>query len=695
MERIKLTTMAEGPLDFWINWASQIGVLFSLGCQITLHLFANVRRRSGSIVLRVPLWLAYQLSDLTATYAAGQLLYSSSTPQDHQLIAYWAPFLLLHLGGPDNITAYTLEDNKLWTRHMLSLVVQVLGAGYVLYKHIAGNGLFLMLAAILIFLVGVAKYAERTCALWLANFSSLERSLKVLARERHQQHLYIEHHYWFNDQEDELVLQRAHSLFHICKRGIVDSVMEVDSDSPTTEVDSEERKIIGDLRGDIKFMWSVMEMELSLMYDILYTKASVTHSWVGYCIRVISPLAIITSLVLFQLSIKDGYSRLDVGITYTLLGGALVLETKSLVGALGSSWALAFLSATRWDWLRHSALCSGRWHRLRSPLISLRRSWPGKMIMTGTSRRWSGTMGQHNMLRFCAGQVDPMSRRLGNMFKMLGLGEWWDRRYYSCSILVPKKVMERAQAISERVSRYDINTMGLLRHMWGEAALGDEERYPKLFSKLKKWHGVDFHESIITWHIATDLILDAWEKRDKNRDSNDQWEMDRVEIIRALSNYMMFLLVNRPYMLPGLPQNWLYKQTCNNLDAICHRNKQLASSPGDSFFTVLKKFFRPHRHWDLKSSVLEKELAHLVLKFDDDGRSDAKIPRLMYAQMIAEIVIDANVDEVSLLLRLWTDFLAYAANRCSRESHARKLSSGGELTTIVWLILEHLRQSKE
>jgi hypothetical protein len=63
--------------------------------------------------------------------------------------------------------------------------------------------------------------------------------------------------------------------------------------------------------------------------------------------------------------------------------------------------------------------------------------------------------------------------------------------------------------------------------------------------------------------------------------------------------------------------------------------------------------------------------------------------------MITEIVIDANVDEVSLLLRLWTDFLEYAANRCSRESHARKLSSGGELTTIVWLILEHLRQSKE
>jgi hypothetical protein len=315
--------------------------------------------------------------------------------------------------------------------------VQVLGAGYVLYKHIAGNGLFLTLAAILIFVVGVAKYAEKACALWFANLSTLQSSLK------HHQHFHIEHQDWNDDLEDELVLQHAHSLFHICKRGMVDSNIPIEVDS-----ESEERKIIRRLRRDCDSMWRVMEIELSLMYDILYTKAGVTHSWVGYCIRVISPLAIAASLVLFQLSSKDGYNRLDVDITYTLFGGALVLETKSLLAALGSSWGLAFLSATQWEWLRHSAMCTGRWHQLRRTLVSLRRSWPGKMIMTGTSRRWSGTMGQHNMLRFRAGQVDPISRRLGNLFKMLGLSEWWDRRYLlelqPCSpfLLLPLNLQE-------------------------------------------------------------------------------------------------------------------------------------------------------------------------------------------------------------------------------------------------------------
>ncbi|KAM0866205.1 hypothetical protein ACQ4PT_042775 [Festuca glaucescens] len=111
-------------------------------------------------------------ADSAATYAIGQLFFSS-TPHDHHLVAFWALFLLLRLGGPDNITAYALEDSKLWKRHFLSLVVQVLGAGYVLYKHMVGSGILFMLATILMAVIGVAKYGERTWALWCANFSSL------------------------------------------------------------------------------------------------------------------------------------------------------------------------------------------------------------------------------------------------------------------------------------------------------------------------------------------------------------------------------------------------------------------------------------------------------------------------------------------------------------------------------------------
>ncbi|URD74288.1 hypothetical protein MUK42_35374 [Musa troglodytarum] len=56
--------------------------------------------------------------------------YRWSTLNEDRL-AFWSPFLLLHLGGPDTITAFALEDNELWMRHLMGLVFQVAVAFYV------------------------------------------------------------------------------------------------------------------------------------------------------------------------------------------------------------------------------------------------------------------------------------------------------------------------------------------------------------------------------------------------------------------------------------------------------------------------------------------------------------------------------------------------------------------------------------
>jgi hypothetical protein len=71
--------------------------------------------------------------------------------------------------------------------------------------------------------------------------------------------------------------------------------------------------------------------------------------------------------------------------------------------------------------------------------------------------------------------------------------------------------------------------------------------------------------------------------------------------------------------------------------------------------------------------------------------------RLTYSATVAEELLryekeHGTTKSLQLLLEVWTDMLVYAGNKCSRESHAKKLSSGGELTTIVWLMLEHFNQ---
>ncbi|XP_062225018.1 uncharacterized protein LOC133923775 [Phragmites australis] len=256
--------MAVNPLDLWNHWATQILVLLSLALQVVLLLLAGIRRGEASTVPKLLLWLAYQLADSTAIYTIGHLSISA-TADRHQLVAFWAPFLLLHLGGPDNITAYSLQDNELWLRHLLTLVVQVLGTAYVLYKHIAGNGSLVVLASILMFAVGVVKYGERTWALRRGNMDSIRGSLKKQPPSKHT-------HFHPQDQgldKEEFQLRRAHTLFHICKRAIVDSSVNIDSDDHDTS------EKLGRQRA--RYMWLLMEMELSLMYDILYTKAAVIH----------------------------------------------------------------------------------------------------------------------------------------------------------------------------------------------------------------------------------------------------------------------------------------------------------------------------------------------------------------------------------------------------------------------------------
>jgi hypothetical protein len=102
--------MAAGLLEplvvFWKSWGILVLVLLSFTLQVILLVTAEIRRRKDSGVLKVVVWLAYLLADTTAIYALGHMSVISPTGEEHQLMAFWAPFLLLHLGGQDNTVFY-------------------------------------------------------------------------------------------------------------------------------------------------------------------------------------------------------------------------------------------------------------------------------------------------------------------------------------------------------------------------------------------------------------------------------------------------------------------------------------------------------------------------------------------------------------------------------------------------------------
>ncbi|KAF6998393.1 hypothetical protein CFC21_014515 [Triticum aestivum] len=526
------------------------------------------------------------------------------------------------------------------------------------------------------FTVGAVKYGERTWALKCSNLDSIRSSLK---KERPTRHNHFHPQDQAGDHKDEeFVLRRAHSLFHICKRAIVDSSVDGDSEyRDTTE-----------MLGKIDMIWGLMEMELSLMYDILYTKAAVIHTWFGYCLRVISPLAIVAPLLLFQFSSKVGHSRVDIAITYVLLCSALFMETTSLLNAVGSTWAFAFLCTTSWSWLRYEALCTARWDRLRRAVASLHR-----LIKATTgggssyrSERWTGTrtLGQYNMLHFCTRRDNNLaSPLLGRLAKMVGLGEWWNRKHYSGSIEISELVKEHTiKHMARLYKKGRWNALGVLRKKWGQEALEQNKSFPE----LEEFLGVEFQEGVIIWHIATDVFLIKSER------ARVEGASGRVEAIKLMSNYMVFLLVERPYMLPGLAQNRLYQRTCENL-------VEMRAAPNHrkwDIWEVLRSLFSLRDDPDSNSKAVDIEKLAKIL-YDKNPSFSIDAPRLSYVTRLARRLVekeaDGTTDSLQLVLEVWTDILVYAGNKCSRESHAKKLNSGGEFTTILWLMAEHLFQA--
>ncbi|CBI35874.3 unnamed protein product, partial [Vitis vinifera] len=121
----------ESMRKLWNEWELRLMVLLSLFLQIVLIIFSNRRKYTVTPWIRILIWSAYLSADWVATVSLGTLSNSQGDSEgklldpNYTLMAFWAPFLLLHLGGPDTITAYSLEDNELWLRHLLGLVVQV------------------------------------------------------------------------------------------------------------------------------------------------------------------------------------------------------------------------------------------------------------------------------------------------------------------------------------------------------------------------------------------------------------------------------------------------------------------------------------------------------------------------------------------------------------------------------------------
>ncbi|PON91711.1 hypothetical protein TorRG33x02_125420 [Trema orientale] len=653
----------------WNAWHLRVLIVLSLFLQAFLVLFASRRQRSKSTFLLFFIWSAYLLADWAAAVAIGGIIKTQTDTCDQpsgdsrdDLLAFWASFLLLHLGGPDSITSYALEDNEFWLRHFIGLVLQATVAAYSIYLTLPTNKLWL--PTILIFLVGIFKYGERTYAFYLASSDCFgaNNATNSLLRSSSNQNLSTEARLTtvpdtagtsdqaqqttsemmanplevislpnLKDLNDMELLEVAYKLFGRFKGLIVGRSLSM-------EVRTSSRKAF--LEADHTSACKVIEHELSILYQVLHTKVVVARPRIGFAFRFISFCFILGASLFFLFSKKPGdLDKFDIKVTYALLIGAIVLDVISFVQLISSDWNLGALSST---WSRYI------------PLI---------IVKNG---RWSELMFQYNMISYCLDE-HPMRQiyKLAGYFHARGTIDAIKIALFSSS----EKVTEDLKALifdSLKTKSGDADNKDdvIAECLWRGHATLSSSNYRKLHWSVKEFQ---YSDSLLLWHLATEL---CYHKEIKDKSINTKSK----RIGKLVSDYMFYLLVTQPSMLSPVLGDWDVVFQDTYAEAKRFLDKYKISSRDD--------------HLKVCEKLMSVEIKTDELAADMKGSKSKSV--LFDACFLAQELQKLEDLKWDVMDRMWVELMSYASINSLPSVHAQQPSKGGELWTFTWLLMYHL-----
>ncbi|GKV40277.1 hypothetical protein SLEP1_g47944 [Rubroshorea leprosula] len=331
---------AENIKNLWDTWNIEGLIILSLLVQSFLILFALLRKqKGGKWIVMIPIWLAYLLADWVATFTIGLIL--RAEPSD--ILVFWAPFLLLHLGGPDIITSFSMEDTEFWIRHLLGLVLQIGSTIYVILQSLPQNKL--LLPTFLVLIAGTIKYAERNRAFYVAcfdHFGDNWRTHHWPMIGKHSPFGYLFYGRFPNQFLNTKFFCRdgIFAVFGIFKSLLVGPRMP--SEQKGFVLSTINRSNSGEVLScsHSSEVLQNIEISLSLLYELLHTKLPVVDSKIAYFHRIANFGCILGALLLFSM-LKKHYKlgEFDTWLTYGLLTGALALDLISVISlVMFSDW---------------------------------------------------------------------------------------------------------------------------------------------------------------------------------------------------------------------------------------------------------------------------------------------------------------------------------------------------------------------
>ncbi|GLU14062.1 hypothetical protein SLE2022_306530 [Rubroshorea leprosula] len=672
--------------ELWNVWELRALVVLSLVLQIELIVLGNRRKYSPPRSwLSFVLWSAYIMADSVVSLALGIIstkigklpAAKRSLDPDIQLIAFRAPFLLLHLGGPDTITAYSLEDNELWLRHMLWLIVQTAVAFNILLQ--VWTSSVLSYLSLLMIIVGLCKYVERIWVLRAASSHKFRKSmltspdpgpnyLKFIAEYHLKQaegyHVTVDEiteatvsnvstrpSSSFENMRNRHQIRQAHVLFQTFKRLFVDLILSFrDRDNS--------RSVINNACSEEAFQ--LIEIELGFLYDLLYTKAKAIYTPWGLARRFVSFSLVCVSFFVFIFMVwQHQHKRSEVAVSFLLISSAIFLEIYA---------ALVLISSDQTDaWLGNRQIGSV----LEETITSLH-------LKKG--KRWSGSTPQFSLLSFFIKEKPLIFRKL---FEFLGLDQMLEMYLYETRKEVTVNLKGFIfESLKDKSTNPDLQ--GHLRDLHNYWGICELEKYG--CSGGMRWSlDVGFDESILIWHIATELSYYSLGKTERT---------ETMEIGKQISSYMVYLLLVYPFMLPMGIGEIVFQDTYAEASKFFGER----GSSGLSRKQRLLENIRDRKFKAAKICAKRKKAAKMLLELKTDVQ-----PKKVKGDRSKSVLFDACRLACSLrefefkdkdakwkmINGIWMGTLTYAASQCRGIYHAKQLRRGGELLTHVWLMMAH------
>ncbi|CAF2109063.1 hypothetical protein Bca4012_094176 [Brassica carinata] len=725
--------------NVWERWNIRGMLILSLSLQTILILFAPTRKRASSKSLTILLWSCYLLADWSANFAAGLISKNQWTDpkpnqeprQNQKLMALWSPFLLLHLGGPDTITAFSLEDNALWTRHMLGLIFQAFVCVFVVFLSLPNP---LWPSILLLFTAGIIKYLERTMALSVASSGKFRHSgiqTKGLKRSDVEEGLeeptptdVLSLLFWIfrserrpmeiakpdRDLTDLETVQHAFTLYrHFTSliSNFVFSFRDLKASQALFNVLNPQEALM------------VLGAELCFIYDALYTKSPILHTKKGFLFRVIASGSLVWSFCKFHYRDKkkiQEFQHTDVIITYMLFLAGLTLDFISTLVFLLSDWKLAVLCKPQkkpnskpsrisivLNWIL--GFKSLRWEKIIDH---------GHEVIAGPVllRRWAGKIYAFNFFNFFLktdGKINVRGRRdspymMKQFVKCIHGVQCYIVRVMASNkvahyILYPVKAFVKVLRflVAYVIDRLDVkefiddmrvegfvSSEPMTKTLWSfvfeqvrhKSKFADTEENTKTICSARgEWTLRENRCSRRLIHYVENVDYDEtlllWHIATEicYQEEEEEEPDEHREFSKTLSDYMMYLMILQPQLMSEVA----------GLGMLRFKDAMVEAEE------LLEESFKKAK--DVK--LAGEKIVALV-----NGGVSGELGNESILEGASSIVRELKQmqgcrNKWKILSRVWVELICFASLHCDATARLELLSKGGELFAFAWLLMAH------